>query len=152
MEFEVPNRLKSLLWRAILNSLPSWTNLFKRKVLLGPLCQCCGSNQETIHHAIWSCPALATVWNEHFSCLTKETSSNIQFYLERSSFTDFLAMTTALICMRTNKLRVGEPAMPLDKISSTAMKNLQEFQRSRPIREIPKSVPCQDRWKPPRKD
>lgn len=156
--FKVPNGVKTLLQIAASNSLPSQANLFKRKVVLVLLCQCCGSDQETVHHAIWSCPAMATVWNQHFSWLTKETNSSsnfldvIQLCLGKSSLTDLLAMTTALIWMRRNRLRVGEPTMPLDRISSTSMENPQEFQRSQLIKEIPKSVPRQYRWKPPPKN
>lgn len=42
--------------------LPSAQNLWKRKVLLEPICQRCNSSVETIYHALLDCKTAKKVW------------------------------------------------------------------------------------------
>lgn len=74
-KLSVPNRVKILLWRDVLDSLPSHANLVRRKVILDPLFQCCGSNQEATLHALQSCLALAKVWSKNFRWLVNATKN-----------------------------------------------------------------------------
>ncbi|KAK9985759.1 hypothetical protein SO802_030710 [Lithocarpus litseifolius] len=69
----VPNRVKTLMWRAGSDSLPSKSNLRKRKIPIDDTCSNCGLESETTMHAIWSCPLLVSVWNVHFGWLIRET-------------------------------------------------------------------------------
>lgn len=41
-KFSIPNRTKTLMWRAISDALPTQVNLVKRKVLTDATCQLCG--------------------------------------------------------------------------------------------------------------
>jgi hypothetical protein len=50
------------MWRACHDILPTMVNLFKRKVVETPLCPCCKLEEETIIHALWSCPASRDGW------------------------------------------------------------------------------------------
>ena len=84
-KMRTPNRIRTLLWRANSDALPTRVNLVKRKVLTDPTCQACGADQESTLHALWSCPKLKEVWAVHFSLLTSETS-------ECSSFLDVFRM------------------------------------------------------------
>ena len=47
---------------------------------------------------------------------------------EKSNLLELFAMTSALIWSRRNHLRAGEASVPIDRICSLAIDNLQEFQ------------------------
>jgi len=108
-----PNRIKTLLWRAISNALPTRANLVKRKVLTNPTCQACGVAPESTLHAFWSCPKLIGVWSVHFSLLGNEARECSSFWdvfhlcLERSHPSELFAMIAYQIWFRRNKLRLG---------------------------------------------
>ncbi|KAF3973465.1 hypothetical protein CMV_003110 [Castanea mollissima] len=116
---KVPNRVKTLIWRAGWDSLPLKSNLKKRKIPIDAMCSNCGLEPETSLHAIWSCPSLMQVWNVHFSWLVSEAGKAssfldvVKFCSERSTLVDLLAMTISQIWTRRNKLRVGEAGAPL---------------------------------------
>ena len=57
---QIPNKVKTLIWRVELDSLPSKANLMKRKILSDDAYPNYNLDQETSHHALWSCPALAS--------------------------------------------------------------------------------------------
>ena len=46
-KMRTPNRIKTLLWRANSDALPTRVNMVKRKVLTDPTCQACGVAQES---------------------------------------------------------------------------------------------------------
>jgi hypothetical protein len=50
------------MWKAGHNILPTKANLFKRRVVEDPLCPCCKQEEESIIHALWTCPATMDVW------------------------------------------------------------------------------------------
>jgi len=54
-------KVKNFIWRACTNSLPTKVNLMKRKVLVDPLCHCCGKQPEDIMHALWGCESVKHV-------------------------------------------------------------------------------------------
>jgi len=58
----VPNLVKVFLWKVGHNILPTMANLYKRRVVEEPLCPCCKLEEETITHALWTCPAARDVW------------------------------------------------------------------------------------------
>ncbi|XP_041027065.1 uncharacterized protein LOC121267283 [Juglans microcarpa x Juglans regia] len=53
---------KIFLWRACYEALPTNLNLFKKKILEKPFCPICLQDEETVIHALWSCPAAQDVW------------------------------------------------------------------------------------------
>jgi hypothetical protein len=58
---EVPNAVKMFAWRACQNILPTHLNLRKRRVIEEANCPCCGVEEESLIHALWSCPAAQDV-------------------------------------------------------------------------------------------
>nr|POE82994.1 putative ribonuclease h protein [Quercus suber] len=61
-KLHVPNRIRTLLWRACCDSLPSKANQVRRKLLIDGTCPNCSLEPETITHALWSCKKLDSVW------------------------------------------------------------------------------------------
>ena len=151
----VPNRFKSLLWRAGNDSVPTQANLVKRKVLDDALCQECKLHAENTLHAIWSCPKLINTWNVHFTQLKADTVQCASFLevidrasLVKTSF-ELFAMAISAIWMWRNKVRLGETTLPLGQIPASAFAVLQEFQHLRPTHaKIPRTA-CAVRWRPP---
>ena len=151
----VPNRIKIFLWRAGLNALPSRMNLVKRKVLCDPICPSCGVERETILHALWSCPALAEVWSIHFAWLSRQTRccSNFLDLLQscctkRDCF-ELFAVISSIIWTRRNKMRAGEPTVPLKRINAVARDTLQEFLVANPPSCGFAPPPSLVKWLPP---
>ena len=52
---KVPNRVKTLIWRAGIDSLPSKANLMKLKEICNGLCLECKLESESFFHALWAC-------------------------------------------------------------------------------------------------
>ena len=158
-KLNTPNRVKTLLWRAISNALPTRANLVKRKVLTDPTCQACGLAPETSLHALWSCLKLSNVWALHFNLLKNEASGSssfrdvFQLCVEKSHPLDLFAMISYQIWFRRNRVRLGEVVEDLKLVNTLAKDALQEFQqanlaplKSSPAQSIPKWVPPPSGW------
>ena len=129
----VLNRVKTLLWRAGSDSLPSKANLLKRKVLVDDICPNCNIESETSFHALWSCTELTSVWEGTFGWLkklSKDCSSFldvIQLCQSHKDLVELFAMNVSHIWARRNQLRVGDSSAPLWKLLPLASDNLLEF-------------------------
>ena len=116
----VPSRVKTMLWRAGSDTLPSKANLMKRKITTEDLCSGCKLKSETIFHA------LAPVWSSRFAWLMKKTKEClsllevIQCCQDHSDYFDLFAMIASQLWIRRNKLRVGDCMAPLAKIIGLA--------------------------------
>ena len=127
----------------------------KRKILSDDAYPNCNLDEETSHHALWSCPALASSWEVHFVWLIVDSRNCrsfldvIQLCQEKSNLTKLFAMTASLIQFRKNQICVGEAAVPLGKINSMAVDNLQEFQRASSSPQTTPSVAQESKWLPP---
>ena len=114
---KVPNRVKTLIWRAGTDSLPSKANLMKRKVVCNDFCPECKSESESSFHALLACCAVAPVWELKFAWLHKLSSKCnsfldvIQLCQDHSDLLDLFAMTVSLLWARRNQLHVGEKAL-----------------------------------------
>ena len=58
----VPPKVRTFLWRACSNSLPTRTNLHRWKVQIESLCGVCCQEPETTGHILWECPLARNVW------------------------------------------------------------------------------------------
>lgn len=50
------------LWRVMSNSIPSKSNLFKRKTVTDPRCSICNEEVESVEHIFLLCPWTRRVW------------------------------------------------------------------------------------------
>lgn len=58
----IPHKARHFGWRACRESLPTKSNLMKRKVLTEDACEVCGEASETTGHVLWSCPKAQEAW------------------------------------------------------------------------------------------
>lgn len=58
----VPSKVRNLVWMAAKNSLPTKTNLVKRKIITSDTCELCQQGQEHLCHAL--CPKLEDNWSK----------------------------------------------------------------------------------------
>nr|POE85873.1 putative ribonuclease h protein [Quercus suber] len=145
---KVPNRIKTLLWRAISDALPTRVNLVRRKVLSDPSCLACGVAQESSLHALWSCPKLLEVWSVQFNLLRREARDVSSFSdvfglcLDGSHQCELFAMIAYQIWFRRNKLRLGEDVVDLKLINSLARDALLEFHHANtaPQKSLPACI------------
>ena len=135
-KLRIPNRTKTLMWRANLDAFPTRVNLVKRKVLTDPIYEVCGIEQESTLHALWSCPKLNEVWAVHFSLLrseARECSTFLEVFrmcMEKSHPTDMFTKLASQIWFKRNKLRLGEEVVDLKLLNSMTRTALQDFQHA----------------------
>ena len=80
-KLNVPGKIKHFLWRACTNSLPTKTNLLRRKIISESLCHQCGKSDEDTKHALWDCEAIKQVWCVDFGWVNR-------FETEQGNFLD----------------------------------------------------------------
>lgn len=59
---QIPSKIKNFMWRAVSGFLSTFTNLARRGINYAARCQLCGVEEETILHALWTCPLVIQVW------------------------------------------------------------------------------------------
>lgn len=154
-QLQVPNRVRSLMWRAGSNSLPTKTNLFRQKLVSDSCCSNCKMDPEDTLHALWSCPSLTPIWQVQFAELMRATGSVssfldvIQLAQNDTGHVDLFAMMISFIWIRRNKSRTEETVFELEKIPALARDSLQEFQQLRPIHAAIRRTARSVRWRPP---
>jgi hypothetical protein len=58
-----PMVVKTFLWKACNEILPTRVNLHKRGIVYDPLCPVCRVEDETVGHILWRCSAAVGVWS-----------------------------------------------------------------------------------------
>ncbi|XWS19204.1 hypothetical protein CRYUN_Cryun32bG0111000 [Craigia yunnanensis] len=61
---KVPSKIKMCLWKMSHDFLPVLANLFKKRVCTQITCQLCGSENETVIHAVKNCSIASEVWRK----------------------------------------------------------------------------------------
>ncbi|RYR04846.1 hypothetical protein Ahy_B06g084641 [Arachis hypogaea] len=59
---KVPQKIRTILWRASHNILPVFGNLFDKKITNTPMCPICLQEPETTEHALLLCPWTRAAW------------------------------------------------------------------------------------------
>ena len=80
-QLHIPPKVRNFVWRACSDILPTRTNLCRRKVPLDPVCGICQKQNETVAHALWSCPMARNVWALVAGKLQKRSSEAEDFYI-----------------------------------------------------------------------
>jgi hypothetical protein len=58
----IPGKIKHFLWRAYHESLPTFFNLYRRKINRSLYCVICKQDEDTTIHALWQCPLARNTW------------------------------------------------------------------------------------------
>ncbi|XP_075656037.1 uncharacterized protein LOC142626133 [Castanea sativa] len=58
----VPQKVKTFMWQACRNAMPTKEALVKRTIITNPLCDRCRNATESPLHALWSCSEVDVVW------------------------------------------------------------------------------------------
>lgn len=64
---KAPAKVLNLLWRAAANCLPVLTLLQQKKVPVISICLMCHGEEETILHALVTCPRAVQIWSTFLS-------------------------------------------------------------------------------------
>ena len=130
---QVPSKVKNFIWRAAKNSLPTKTNLVKRKVIDDDLCEHCKDQKEDVIHALYHCSKLLDLWFSvklwNHSCLKQATSfiDLIGCVFAENRDPTLFSMVAWAIWYRRNNIRIGKPAAPLNELLTQAQDRLREF-------------------------
>ena len=129
----VPSKVRNLVWRATKNSLPTKTNLVKRKIITNSTCKSCQQANEDVCHALFHCSKLSDLWNKvplwnHDSLRQATTFIDLTgcVFAENKDPTLFSMMIWAL-WNRRNNLRLGKTVISLDQVLHQAKDRLREF-------------------------
>ncbi len=153
----VPAKIKSFLWRACHDSLPTKSGLFHRKVVPSPLCELCREHQEDGLHALWACQSISQVWNSipgfpdlqnsipmNFSDLVRKIlQSDSDLFLEQ------FAVTCWFIWHKCNLDRLKLPNEDYSQTWNRAQAYLHEFISVTTEEKPEKPKPPPVIWKPP---
>ncbi|KAL0017052.1 hypothetical protein SO802_004121 [Lithocarpus litseifolius] len=129
-----PQKVKTLLWRACREALPTKCSLFRRKISEEDLCVRCRAATENSLHALWSCTELDLVWgdpelwsfrNEVQFLSFKELLSWI---IKHTQLLELFAVTVWSIWNQRNRVRLNQPADAIHQIAYLSKKWLAEYQ------------------------
>ncbi|KAK9999971.1 hypothetical protein SO802_019574 [Lithocarpus litseifolius] len=118
----VPNKVKTLIWRACKNSLPTKANLFRRKIIPDGRCEICKQEDEDIMHAFYRCPALQSLknsipaWNQGSLKQSTCFTDFIGFIFAGTANPTLFSLVLWNLGNRLNNLKLGKPTLPLDKV------------------------------------
>ena len=132
-----PPKVRTFIWRACSDMLPTRTNLCQRKIPLDPICAICNQHDETVTHTLWGCPRARNVWAMVAGKLQKRNSVAEDFYSLVRELMDVLTsnemevwaiVSWAIWNARNRYLFDRKQTHPSD-IFRGAMTLLQEYQR-----------------------
>ena len=153
----VPAKVKTFLWKACHESLPTKAGLFRRRVIPHPYCDHCHGAIEDTLHALWSCPVLAQVWqsSSEFAALLKNSHHSYNGLVRQvMSLASHLpietfAMTCWLLWNTRNKSRLQLPSEEYRNIWSCAQILLHEHISVSQTVTIVNPCHTHVKWKPP---
>ena len=118
----VPNKIKRLAWKACKNALPTKLNLVHHKIIMDDCCDACKTQQEDAVHALFLCPDLRPLW----SSMPKWNHGTLRVCISfidifdcifaSNKDLDLFAAVIWTLWTRRNNLRLGKPALPLNKV------------------------------------
>jgi ribonuclease HI len=153
----VTPKVRNFLWRACGESLPTSLNLWKRKVIVAPICDQCQGSPEDALHALWSCPIVARVgqkenwlsplFSRNFLDFTDVVSAILEMGpMCQAALFGFLAWS---IWQVRNKRRLNQGGVDLEGVNQRAYCLASEFSAGL-VNQLPRPAPPRClRWSPP---
>lgn len=78
-------KVKTFMWRACSEALPTKKNLQKRKILDNPECSQCSKGEENTIHALRECETIHCVWDQSFGGVRSD-------FPRAASFSDLVSL------------------------------------------------------------
>uniref|UniRef100_A0A7N2MF44 Reverse transcriptase zinc-binding domain-containing protein n=1 Tax=Quercus lobata TaxID=97700 RepID=A0A7N2MF44_QUELO len=79
-KLDVPPKVRTFLWRACSEILPTRANLARKRLPIDPRCDICRHEEETVCHVLWECPLATNVWALFKGKLQKCIAAAPDFY------------------------------------------------------------------------
>lgn len=90
---DVPPKIMNFLWRILVNALPSYHNLHRRKITPSPLCPICDLFPESIEHLFLQCSGVVCAW----------FASELNYKVDLQSIDTFDKWCKNIICIMENR-------------------------------------------------
>ena len=74
-KMKLPSGVRMFLWRACSEALPTYSNLYRRKIREDRVCPICHVQEETSSHALWDCESARDAWGHSSRHIQKLTIS-----------------------------------------------------------------------------
>ena len=152
-----PSKVKTLLWRACREAMPTKSALFRRTISTDPHCVRCHASSENSLHALWSCPELDPVWSDlqlwsvRGAVQFMDFKEILSWLIQNNHHLDLFAVTFWQIWNQRNQVRLNQPANSLHQIVHISKVWLADYH----ARQVSSDVPVQQNqrprkhWKPP---
>jgi hypothetical protein len=135
---KLPRHILLFLWRACNEILPTKNNLYKRKVVTDQLFPMCGSEAESVGHALWSCGSAQAVWGSCSGPIQKCSVGAEEFFGVFAALCDKLedkdlerfATVAHKIWSRRNRVVFGGAVLPPNILIKEAFDLVEEFRNA----------------------
>jgi ribonuclease HI len=101
-----PNVVKTFMWRACQNLLPTRENLAKQSIIKDPYCSICGLEIESTEHILWECSSSSDVWGTSLRRLQKKSCSAFKNFqqMAESIFQEGTKEEFEIFCVTARKI------------------------------------------------
>ena len=129
----MPQKVKTLLWRACCDAMPTKESLYRRTVIEDPLCDQCRAYSKNSLHAIWSCPELESVWANLELWSFQSTVQFLDFkellswQILHGKNLELFAITAWSVWNIRNRVRLHQPADALHQVTQHSRAWLVDF-------------------------
>ena len=150
-------KIRNFLLHAIKDTIPTKTNLKRRRVVLSDCCDHYHNTSENTLHALWSCPSLSQVWSHDQSwrnCYTRTFQSFrdlVELIIEEGLDLANFATIVWMVWHRRNALRTTNKLFPIQQVLPEVRAVRAAYVHSIPPKPPHPSSQGSDRviWKPP---
>jgi len=114
---QVPNKIKTLMWRACRNSLPIKENLVRWTIINNLTYDHCKQALELALHAMWSCWELDVIWKDDMQWQCKRNHTFVDFkellswLITNQRELEFFFTSAWLIWTQRNLLRLNKTSI-----------------------------------------
>ena len=132
---KVCNKIKTFIWRACRDILPTKANLARRKILFDAGCDCCEDGVESTDHVLLSCTYFDMVWKS--TCLREIMThcTNLSFVdvadqiMQRKNDPEITIFFTTswMIWSKRNEARYGTPRPDPTVLAKSAVTHALEY-------------------------
>ena len=140
------SKVKSLVWRACRDALPSKQNLVKRKIL---------TDATLSVHALFKCPKISALWEKVLVWKADSLKRCPNFidllgciFVENRD-PELFSTVIWFLWNQRNNLRLGKRSIPLDQVLQQARNKLQEFKSAQTRTGTTSTSHSSSQWQPP---